>query len=391
MYEASGILIACNDPLVIDPATTELPKVIDVLVEGSHGKKMLTDGKTIVELIISATDIDACEKHFAARRAMHPKRDLAIDYEHQLLSGREAPAAGWIKNLFSEIREGKKVLRAEIDKWTKRAAEYIRNGEYRYVSPVFAMNAPDKETGKIEPLVIKHVSLTNEPFIDSLLPITAKDYLINTITAKEIDMDELISWLRNFLGLPLSATAAEILSELNKLQDKIKSAIASGTVTAKEILTFFENAQAEIAAKADLIKVICAKDAGTIEEARVIFVAAKEAQTQFVAAKEELAALKAEKFNTAFDGVIGKAFTDGKILPTQKSDANWMDAQKQFASKDMPAFTEFWAKQPKIAPTGGLPDPGDVAAKDDLTEEDKRVANKMGVSEETLKKHNKKE
>jgi len=390
MYKASGILIACNDPLVIDPATTELPKVIDVLVEGSHGKKLLTDGKTIADLSISGSDIDACEKHFAARRAAHPKRDLAIDYEHQLLSGKEAPAAGWIKNLFTEAREGKKVLRAEIDKWTKRAAEYIRNGEYRYVSPVFALNRPDKETGRIEPLVIKHVSLTNEPFIDDLLPITAKDYLLNTITAKETDMDELISWLRNFLGLPLSATAAEILAELNKLQDKIKSAIASGTVTAKEILAFFDSAATEIAAKADLVKVICAKDAGTIEEAKAIYVTAKDAQTQLVVAKEELTALKAEKFNTAFDGIIGKAFTDGKILPTQKADAAWMQTQKDFAAKDMTAFTEFWAKQPKVAPTGTLPDPGDVAAKDDLSEEDKRIASKMGVSEDTLKKHNKK-
>ena len=59
------------------------------------------------------------------------KLDLVIDYEHQTLSDVQAPAGGWIKDLY----KGEDAIIAKVE-WTPKAAEYLKNKEYRYLSPV---------------------------------------------------------------------------------------------------------------------------------------------------------------------------------------------------------------------------------------------------------------
>ncbi|MFR3921925.1 MAG: phage protease [Dysosmobacter welbionis] len=55
--------------------------------------------------------------------------DVVVDYEHQTLDGVQAPAAGWVKDL--SIQDGHIVAKVE---WTDRAAAYLKNREYRYLS-----------------------------------------------------------------------------------------------------------------------------------------------------------------------------------------------------------------------------------------------------------------
>jgi len=381
-----GILIACNN-LVVDPTTKQLPTEIDALIEGHHGRKQRQDGK-IVDVTFTASDIDAAVAHVKSRRERHPDRDFVIDFEHQTLSGNEAPAAGWYSDLYSTIRNGKKVARAIISQWTKKGAEYILNGEYRFSSPVFVQNGEDKETGLTEPLILKNIGLTNEPFIDALLPVAAKAFFNNTtIKGKDTSMDETMSWLRSFLNLPLTATPQDILTELQKLAAQIQSSIgAAAATTAKDLLNYLVGVKTEIAAKASLVKEICGKDTGTIEEARATYVTSKSAMTELVAAKAQIITLTTEKQTREFDVVIAKAFGDGKILPVQKNDAAWLETQKMFAMKDMTSFTAFWDKQPKIAPTGALPQVDSAIAAKDISPEAIEIGKQMGLDRATIEK-----
>ena len=50
------------------------------------------------------------------------KLDLVIDYEHQTLSDVQAPAGGWIKDLY----KGEDAIIAKVE-WTPKAAEYLKN------------------------------------------------------------------------------------------------------------------------------------------------------------------------------------------------------------------------------------------------------------------------
>lgn len=84
-------------------------------------------------------------------------KSLVIDWEHasehRAPKGLDAPAAGWIDSL--EVRDGSVWGHVE---WTPRAAQQIRDREYRYLSPVFSY---EKTGGRIRAL--NSAGLTNQP------------------------------------------------------------------------------------------------------------------------------------------------------------------------------------------------------------------------------------
>ncbi len=102
-------------------------------------------------------------------RAQLAVNDLVIDYEHQTLNteknGQPAPAAGWFKSDI-EWRDGSGLwIRAN---WTKRAADHIRSGEYRFLSAVFTY---DKKTGI--PQSLHSAALVNRAGLDGMQAIAA--------------------------------------------------------------------------------------------------------------------------------------------------------------------------------------------------------------------------
>lgn len=66
--------------------------------------------------------------------------DVVFDHEHQTLGKGQAPAAGWIKELKWEEAAG---IMARVE-WTNQAGTYIAKQEYRYFSPVFAIDKNDQ-------------------------------------------------------------------------------------------------------------------------------------------------------------------------------------------------------------------------------------------------------
>lgn len=87
------------------------------------------------------------------------KQDYLIDYEHQSLSGQQAPAAGWFNTLIWKT-DG---LYVQAAKWTDAAKTMIVNKEYRFISPVFTF---DEKTGELNKLV--SIALTNNPALPEL-------------------------------------------------------------------------------------------------------------------------------------------------------------------------------------------------------------------------------
>ncbi|ABK45571.1 Mu-like protein prophage I protein-like protein [Magnetococcus marinus MC-1] len=88
---------------------------------------------------------------------------VLVDYEHQSMhaeyNGQPAPAAGWIETLEYVAGQG---LYATV-RWTERAKEMIRAGEYRYISPAFNY---DNRTGAVSSLI--SAALTNQRVVKIL-------------------------------------------------------------------------------------------------------------------------------------------------------------------------------------------------------------------------------
>ncbi|MEW6060365.1 MAG: phage protease [Bacteroidota bacterium] len=393
--QASSLLFVCND-LLIDPTALELPTEIDALIEGAHGKKQLPNGK-MKDVVITASDIDAAVSYIKRRREREPNREFVIDYEHQTLTGSEAPAAGWFNDLKKITRDGKAVARAIISKWTPKGAERIKNGEYRYNSPVFAQNVIDPATDRFEQCMLFNIGLTNEPFLKNMMPIAASEFFNNTIIGKESIMDELLRWLISFLNLPITATAEEVLAELNKLSDKIKSAIDAGTVTAKTVLDYLEqNKPADIIAgknslsfQQQVIAKLGLESTTTPEQALALIVTAKANSDQLAAVTTELNTLKEQNLQRDFDVVIAKGLETGRILPVQKNDAKWMETQREWAKKDFASFEAYFCKNgPVIGPVGSLPPTESGKKGTGLDDLDLTVAKLSGIDPAIVAKHN---
>lgn len=179
---------------------------------------------------IDSADLEKMKLNFDAR-----KIDLVIDYEHQTLMGCEAPAAGWIKEM--HIRDGKLYGMAS---WTAKAKEYIKNGEYRYLSPVFNFEAVDKKTGAWIGCEIESVALTNTPFLDELEEIRAN----KNFTAKEKNMPENekngadVAALKAQYDAQITALKAELetsRSEVAALGEQLAESAVEGAIVANKL------------------------------------------------------------------------------------------------------------------------------------------------------------
>jgi phage I-like protein len=374
---------------VPDLLNGQVPREIDVLAEGTYKGYVQpgVEGPELAPFTVTGSHIDAAIAHFNERKLLNPQRDLVIDYEHQTWKGAgAAPAAGWMDALYAVVRDGKKVMRANVREWTDKAAEYIKNKEYRYISPVFALNALDKKSGKVLPCIFFNAALTNEPLFDELQPIISS-LNFNPSTRKDTHMEELLERLRYFLGMPITATAPEIVAELNKLIGQISSAMGSAetSVTAKTLLAELKGWKDAITAKTEVFKII---GAATLEEAKAKLASATTSVATVADLQAKLNVIETENLEERFGLVIAKGVETGRILPAQRDNKEWLESQKVWAKTNFATFKDwFTAKAPVVGPIS-VPVVASGAQGSGITDVDRQIMNTLGVKEEQFKKYN---
>ncbi len=283
--------------------------------------------------------------------------DLVIDYEHQTLkaeeNGEPAPASGWFKTM--EWREGSGLWIKP--QWTPRATDFIKNGEYKYLSAVFPYDAT---TGK--PLRLHSAALVNRPGIDGLQAVEALAALSltsispQTSNSTEHSMNELLKKMLAQLGITVEegkepdTTAA--LAALSELQTKAGSA----TTLATKVAALEAN-----------------DNGGTVDPTKY---APVEVVHELHA---QIAVLSAQGASSQLDQIIDKAKQEGRLVPAMEA---WA---RDMGKKDMAALQAFLDKSQPIAAlaamqtTGKKPDETNnpIAA---LSAEQKQAAELLGMS-----------
>lgn len=255
--------------------------------------------------------------------------DMVIDYEHATLKasalGDPAPAAGWLKPDGFVYVEGVGVCSTQFE-WTSKASGFIESGEYKYISPVLFYNS----TGAV--LGLHSVALTNTPNLDVLpearLAAAAQDFLS---TSRDSEMnEELLERLRWMLNLPVSATAEDIIAELNKLASQLTE--RTGTNIAANAQHLFD-----AVAAIDQIKLAANSQAEPDPGLYVPMAVYKEALTQANSATAQAQAKEVED-------LIVAACSDGRL--TGKATIDWVKDK----AKSNPDFVKsYLADLPKIA------------------------------------------
>lgn len=155
------------------------------------------------------------------------ERDVVVDYQHLSLNGgaNDAKAAGWTKKL---VNKGKDGLWAVVE-WTKKAAEMIKEKEYRYISPEFHLNYPNKETKKKQGATLLAIALTNRPFLEGMAPVALSERALaeieNSASLDEI-MADINAWLaKSALPLKGKKGSPAIRLYLKGVKEKLKELI----------------------------------------------------------------------------------------------------------------------------------------------------------------------
>nr|DAO32897.1 MAG TPA: hypothetical protein [Caudoviricetes sp.] len=281
------------------------------------------------------------------------KIDLVIDYEHQTLLNVQAPAGGWIK----EIRKGKDALIAKVE-WTPKAQEYLRNKEYRYLSPVVNVRKSDGRA-----VSISSVALTNIPAITGMFAVVNSagapaGYIEEPEGGKEM---EFLQMLAAMLGLPETATEEDIKNAVEALQKK-------GTET-------------EPVANSTILSMLSLKADAKTEDVTAKIQQLQNGGTGMAA---ELADLKKRFAKREAEDAVTVALKDGKISAAQKE---WA---AEYALKDPTGFQSFCEKATPVVPMGktATTDPKVSGGK---TEIDTVVLKNLGLTKEDLEKYADKE
>ena len=284
--------------------------------------------------------------------------DLVVDYEHQTLKGVEAPAAGWVKEL--KLEDGN--IKAVVE-WTPRGAEYLKNREYRNLSPVVSVRKTDGKATELHSL-----ALTNTPAIEHMAPIVnSESYKMEGV--QKMDMQK----LAELLGLGPEAAKEEILDALKAALAEYKSlkegrqAESETTVANKavcELLGLKAGAPAE-----DVTAKIMELKGGTIDGVNVL---------------AELKTLKEQMEQREAEEAVALALKAGKITSAQKE---WA---RSYALDNPVGFASFVEKAPQIVPMGEFDFGGMKVLKADVPDEATLlVCRQLGVSREDLEQYGK--
>ncbi len=309
---------------------TDAPEWIQLLPFGTHAHPR---GDFIF-------DHDAGDRVLARVKSL--RNDFVVDYEHQSLEGVQAPAAGWIKEF--DLRGDGLWGRVE---WTGKAEGYIRNKEYKYVSPVVKVEA---ETSKVTEFI--NLALTNNPQIDGMVP------LVNKKTSQKKEKNNMKA-IAAALSLNESATEAEIIAAIKALkkEDKEEKDVANSAVA--ELKEFYAELDAKDASEAKG-KLLALKQGDS---------SLKTLQTELTALKNGLAKEKAEK-------AVTEALACGKITPAQKEWAT------DYAMKDLVGFSAFVKHATPVIPTGDmLKNSAPHDKPNELTPERETIRRQLGITE----------
>ena len=333
MKDEPTTIICAAEQVAMDGVPEEI-KILPLGTVHNVHQDFLVDDESCQEII----------KQFSNR-----KIDLVIDYEHQTLFNVQAPAGGWIK----EIRKGED---AKVE-WTPKAQEYLRNKEYRYLSPVVNVRKSDGRA-----VSISSVALTNTPAITGMFAVVNSAGIpagyINPEGGKEM---EFLKMLAAILGLPETASEEDIKNAVETLQKK-------GTET-------------EPVANSTILSMLSLKADAKTEDVTARIQQLQNGETGMAA---ELAALKTQFAKKEAEEAVAVALKAGKISAAQKEWAS------EYALKDPTGFQSFCEKSVPVVPMGKteLTDPKASGSKAEI---DMVVLKNLGLTKEDLEKYADKE
>ena len=304
-------------------------------------------------------------KAYAAQR----ENDYVIDYEHQTLyadtGGKPAPASGWINPESLELIPGKGLFASA--RWTKKAAKFIRNDEYKFISAVFSY---DLVTGRI--LKLLHAALTNTPALDGMDAVAALSLRAGSFDQSETQFSDNNNPKETIMN-----------EKLRQFLISLGIEVPEGEVADAALTVHIETASTAVAAlraKADKVEPLETNVAALKEKQQDVDLTKFVPKGTYDAAVTELAALREGNETDSVEQIIKNAEDDGKVMAAEKDylisfgNQQGSAALKQMLS-DRPAVAAL-----KQTQTNDKKPPASNEGTAALSVDEKLVADQMGLS-----------
>lgn len=309
-------------------------------------------------------EFDVDGESFAAMKAQIAQRgvDLVVDYEHQTLTGKQAPAAGWVKELF--LDDGQ--IKARVE-WTDRAKAYLANREYRYLSPVITVRKADNKA-----MGLHSIALTNTPAIEHM------EAIVNSLNFEggQNTMD-FMKELAKLLGLGEDATEEQVKEALKACLEENKSLKESAEAAKQQPLE-----DDKVVANKEVCELLGLKAGAATTDVAAAIMALKSGNIGGVNLVEQVKSLEAKIADRDAEEAVEMALKAGKITPAQRE---WA---KGYALKNLEDFKGFVEKAPQVVPMGdvGGSEPLDLK-RDEVDEATLLVCKQLGISAEDVKQY----
>lgn len=300
--------------------------------------------------------VDATARREILRNWQGRGLDVVFDYEHQTLTGNEAPASGWIKELADRGDDG---IWGRVE-WTDHARQLLANREYRYHSPVVLVR---KDDGRA--VYLHSAALTNTPAINGLEPLVAS---LRQITLKGDPNMDWLEYLKSVLQLPADAEWNQVIQTVQNLSTQTNTAVSANKAVL-QLLDLPDTATPDQVSG----KIMSLKNPGGMVPI-----------TEHLKVQGERdAAVKSLAERDAGD-LVEKALSVGKIAPAQKE---WATT---YALKDPGGFKSFIELSPPVVPVGediSGTTPANKTPGGKLDETQVSVNNMLGITAEEFTKH----
>lgn len=311
-------------------------------------------------------EFDVDGESFAAMKAQIAQRgvDLVVDYEHQTLTGEQAPAAGWVKELF--LDDGQ--IKARVE-WTDRAKAYLSNREYRYLSPVITVRKADNKA-----MGLHSIALTNTPAIEHM------EAIVNSLNFEggQNTMD-FMKELAKLLGLGEDATEEQVKEALKACLEENKSLKESAAEAGKQQQPPEDD---KVVANKEVCELLGLKAGAATADVAAAIMALKGGNIGGVNLVEQVKSLEAKLADRDAEEAVEMALKAGKITPAQRE---WA---KGYALKNLEDFRGFVEKAPQVVPMGDVGGPESLALKrDEVDEATLLVCKQLGISAEDVKQY----
>lgn len=320
---------------------SQLRKVLLVPTDGS-GKARSANG----DFNLTEEDAKAVLKEFEGHGV-----DLPVDYEHTSIDKADGPrpAAGWIKKLEYVAGEG---LYGFVE-WTKRALDFIRAKEYRYLSPAVAIDKGKHVKRFVSAGLVQTPAMVGMPALaakrqEKTMDTKHLDLIVNQDEGAVASADQLVGELK----AALEAKGSEVG---NGLEGILQAALNYVKGEKEGDSEGGEGGEEAAAARKAL-----GLDEKADGDAIVTAINSLKGHTGYVPAEEHkklaerLHVLETAETTRRTDTLVHKAINGGKLLETSEEQVAFV---RELAEESAEQFEKWFASAPVIVPQGRTAEP----------------------------------